>query len=224
MKGALNSWQWLAPEVISTLDVERDRIEYGLASDVYSFGIILWELLTFQIPFEEYLGDPKYTKSFKDGTGREVQMLNPNIVKNAIIKENLRPTLPDNLNCSHDVRSMIEQAWNSDPKRRPNFHDIVFILSLELNIDSQPKRAIISSRNVLQHSVRSIFYSPLNLQQRMEEDPSKVFDFVSTLEPLENVQTPDRFATAFVYTFNSALWVGFSDGSITIFHSKVFIF
>lgn len=41
----LGTPQWMAPEVI------RNE-KYENASDVYSFGIILWELLTCQIPFK----------------------------------------------------------------------------------------------------------------------------------------------------------------------------
>jgi serine/threonine protein kinase len=38
---------WLAPEVLS-------EQPYTVKSDVYAMGIIMWELLTFQHPFEEF--------------------------------------------------------------------------------------------------------------------------------------------------------------------------
>lgn len=41
-----NNPRWLAPEVIT-------RQEYSKAADVFSFGIILWELLVWRLPWEE---------------------------------------------------------------------------------------------------------------------------------------------------------------------------
>ena len=60
--GSLATWQWLAPEVIL-----EDGAEYGLASDVYSFGMVLWEILTCEVPFEEFDKNPRYTRTFVDG-------------------------------------------------------------------------------------------------------------------------------------------------------------
>ena len=129
--GTLNSWQWLAPEVINNSDDQSS--EYGLKSDVYSFGIILWELITFQHPFDEFIGHPKYTRTLKDGTGNEFKMLNPNEVKHSIIFDHLRPTIPL-IGCSNDVMTIIDRCWSFDPDKRPSFDEIVFILSTELGI------------------------------------------------------------------------------------------
>ena len=38
--------RWLAPEVLAGKS-------YDCASDVYSFGMILWEMMTWQVPWEE---------------------------------------------------------------------------------------------------------------------------------------------------------------------------
>ena len=38
--------RWMAPEVVAGKSYDR-------AADVYSFGIILWELATWRIPWEE---------------------------------------------------------------------------------------------------------------------------------------------------------------------------
>ena len=38
--------RWMAPEVLAGK-------RYDCAADVYSFGIILWELMTWQIPWED---------------------------------------------------------------------------------------------------------------------------------------------------------------------------
>jgi serine/threonine protein kinase len=47
---------WCAPEALSC----DARVHYGTYSDVYSFGICLWELLTWQLPWNApyaYCGD-----------------------------------------------------------------------------------------------------------------------------------------------------------------------
>src|SRR3990167_7951882 len=68
--GTLNTWQWLAPEVIS------DDGEYNLSSDVYSFAISFWELLAFSYPFDEYQQHPRYSRVIIDGNGNEIRMIN----------------------------------------------------------------------------------------------------------------------------------------------------
>jgi len=42
MYGALGTWQWLAPEVT----VASGDSTYDQRSDVYSFGIVCWEIAT----------------------------------------------------------------------------------------------------------------------------------------------------------------------------------
>ena len=42
--------RWSAPEVIA-------RQEYGQGSDVYAFGLVMWQLLTWQMPFEGRTGE-----------------------------------------------------------------------------------------------------------------------------------------------------------------------
>ncbi len=39
--------RWLAPEILAGRG-------YTFSSDVYSFGIILWEFLTWRVPWHEY--------------------------------------------------------------------------------------------------------------------------------------------------------------------------
>ena len=44
--GGASNPRWLAPEVL-------DGEHYTAAADVFSFGIVLWELLTWQLPWAE---------------------------------------------------------------------------------------------------------------------------------------------------------------------------
>jgi hypothetical protein len=74
---------------------------------IYSFAIILWELLTLAEPFAEY---PQAKGPFMS------------LLEDAIIG-GLRPTLPKN--CRADYRSLVESAWADDPTKRPSF-DVIY--------------------------------------------------------------------------------------------------
>lgn len=48
-RARIGTYQWMAPEVL------RKEKNIGFPADVYSFGMVLWELLTHKIPFEDYM-------------------------------------------------------------------------------------------------------------------------------------------------------------------------
>lgn len=88
---------WLAPEVIL-------HAHYSKESDVYAFGIILWEVITRQ----------------------EVhpRLSAPQIIA-LVANEGLRPNIP--YKCPWE--SLMKRCWNQDPRERPQFAIIVAILS-----------------------------------------------------------------------------------------------
>lgn len=63
-----NNPRWLAPEVVT------DQA-YSTAADVYSFGLILWELLTWQLPWAD-LG-PFQVRFRHTQAGRHPHCCNP---------------------------------------------------------------------------------------------------------------------------------------------------
>eukprot|EP01132_Coremiostelium_polycephalum_P008525 gene8525-10480_t len=76
-------------------------LETSTKSDVYSFGVILWELLT----CKEFFGEVKFFSQLED----------------MVIAGN-RPEIPD---CDPRFSKLIQDCWNNDPKKRPNFQQIV---------------------------------------------------------------------------------------------------
>ncbi|KAK8335839.1 hypothetical protein V6Z11_A09G082400 [Gossypium hirsutum] len=87
--------QWMAPEVLrNELSDEK--------SDIYSFGVVLWELATEKIPWEN---------------------LNSMQVIGAVGFMNQRLEIPNGV----DPRwaSIIESCWHSDPQCRPTFQELL---------------------------------------------------------------------------------------------------
>jgi len=114
LAGALGTWQWLAPEVINATDDSK----YDERSDTYSFGICCWEVATRQFPYDEFSTDSRFTS----GGGREIDTLK---IKKAISK-GLRPSfLGPEEGCPPELALLIQQCWETDPRKRPDFDYIL---------------------------------------------------------------------------------------------------
>lgn len=92
------TYRWMAPEMI------KHKV-YGRKVDVYSFGLVLWEMVTGTIPYEE---------------------MTPIQAAFAVVNKNSRPVIPTN--CPASLRALIEQCWSLHPEKRPEFWQIVKVL------------------------------------------------------------------------------------------------
>lgn len=86
---------WMAPEVMRFQ-------EFDEKCDVYSFGIVLWEIVTKKPPFAHH----KHFETFK----------------HAICNLHERPPLPQDLEPS--LAQLINQCWDPVTSRRPSFEEI----------------------------------------------------------------------------------------------------
>ncbi|CAM9141751.1 unnamed protein product [Choristocarpus tenellus] len=84
---------WAAPEVL-------DCNQNSRASDVYSFGIVLWEILTLEKPWD----------------GKEVEA----IWCQVCLKEQ-RPPLPTASSTNSRFKKIISKCWAQDRRDRPTF-------------------------------------------------------------------------------------------------------
>ncbi|KAD5960332.1 hypothetical protein E3N88_11804 [Mikania micrantha] len=87
--------EWMAPEVLRN-EPSNEK------SDVYSFGVVLWELCTLQQPWGG---------------------MNPMQVVGAVGFQHRRLEIPDDMDPV--IADIITQCWQTDPKLRPTFADIM---------------------------------------------------------------------------------------------------
>ncbi|CAJ1928021.1 unnamed protein product [Sphenostylis stenocarpa] len=87
--------QWMAPEVLRN-EPSNEK------SDVFSFGVILWELMTESIPWKN---------------------LNSLQVVGVVGFMDRRLDLPEGLD--PHVASIIDDCWRSDPEQRPSFEELI---------------------------------------------------------------------------------------------------
>jgi Protein tyrosine and serine/threonine kinase len=85
---------WAAPEVLS-------RKEYGKPADVYAFGMMLWELVTREIPFHPTPID---------------------LVK-SVVFDGERPEIPEHT--PQCYAELIRRCWAQEPRVRPCFDEVI---------------------------------------------------------------------------------------------------
>ena len=98
-------FKYTAPEALKGSSV----VPYSQPIDVYSFGILLWQILSGKLPFYELKND----------------------IKNQIINGS-RPSIndlpPDFAEDHEEIVELIQSCWDASPRARPSFGEIISIL------------------------------------------------------------------------------------------------
>ncbi|KAJ3698506.1 hypothetical protein LUZ61_002211 [Rhynchospora tenuis] len=94
-KSAAGTPEWMAPEFLRG-EPSNEKC------DVFSFGVILWELITMQQPWNG---------------------LSPAQVVGAVAFQKRRLTIPPGTN--PELAALVESCWDDDPRQRPSFSSIV---------------------------------------------------------------------------------------------------
>ncbi|PSC75761.1 Tyrosine-kinase isoform SRK1 [Micractinium conductrix] len=94
MTAETGTYRWMAPEVI-------EHNPYKEKADVFSFGIVLWELLTGRIPYSD---------------------MTPLQAAVGVVQKGLRPPIPPN--CPPPLSDIMRLCWQRDPNVRPSFEQL----------------------------------------------------------------------------------------------------
>uniref|UniRef100_A0A8C6PX62 Sterile alpha motif and leucine zipper containing kinase AZK n=1 Tax=Nothobranchius furzeri TaxID=105023 RepID=A0A8C6PX62_NOTFU len=94
----VGTFPWMAPEVIQSLPVSE-------TCDTFSYGVVLWEMLTREIPFNGL-------------EGLQVAWL--------VVEKNERLTVPSC--CPSSFAGLMRRCWATEPKERPMFRQILSTL------------------------------------------------------------------------------------------------
>ena len=116
---------WLGcPAFHQAPEVHRDEKTRNVATDVYSFGILLWEI------FSESLQPPA---CYADCTNNED-------MKKKVCDEDLRPSKPDHL--ADEWYYIMQDCWNKKPDGRPSMENLTTrIETLVFNVSYRDEEA-----------------------------------------------------------------------------------
>lgn len=92
---------WRAPEILRQLKDRKSgaQLEFSKACDVYSFGMVAYEIVTGRLPFEEHA-----------------------LNEYDIVLNGQRPKLPQDLH--YAIRDIITKCWHPEPSKRPTFREL----------------------------------------------------------------------------------------------------
>ncbi|KAI4335614.1 hypothetical protein L6164_014246 [Bauhinia variegata] len=94
--GVRGTLPWMAPELLNgSSSLVSEKV------DVFSFGIVMWELLTGEEPYAD---------------------LHYGAIIGGIVSNTLRPAVPES--CDPEWKSLMERCWSSDTSERPSFTEI----------------------------------------------------------------------------------------------------
>ena len=94
MTAETGTYRWMAPEVI-------EHTPYTEKADIYSYGVLVWELLTARVPYDT---------------------MTPLQAAVGVVQKGLRPPIPPGTPA--DLAAVMAACWDRDPSSRPSFDEL----------------------------------------------------------------------------------------------------
>ncbi|XP_046871688.1 tyrosine-protein kinase JAK2 [Hypomesus transpacificus] len=106
---------WYAPESLT-------ESKFSVASDVWSFGVVLYELFTHS---DKNLSPPAMFMGMM-GNDKQGQLIVYHLIE--LLKSGSR--LPQPLQCPPEIHEMMQECWDNDPCSRPSFKELALRVDL----------------------------------------------------------------------------------------------
>uniref|UniRef100_A0A8C4I4M8 Tyrosine-protein kinase n=1 Tax=Dicentrarchus labrax TaxID=13489 RepID=A0A8C4I4M8_DICLA len=106
---------WYAPESLT-------ESKFSVASDVWSFGVVLYELFTHS---DKNSSPPAVFMSMM-GNDKQGQLIVYHLIE--LLKSGSR--LPEPLGCPTEIHEIMEECWSNDPGLRPSFKELALRIDL----------------------------------------------------------------------------------------------
>ena len=134
--GPCGTVKYMSPEIASSGN-------YGVSADIYSFGIVLWEIVCLRVPFSRCRTKEAVLEATKDG-----------------VRPPLR-VVPNN----KDLRKLINGCWNDDPNKRPTAewarHRLSTIITAKAASPTTTTRRDGRSNRIITHQPKRSSQSPI---------------------------------------------------------------
>ena len=162
---------FMAPEIF-------EGLKYTKAGDVYAFGILLYEITTFDLPYKEYNA---YNLSY-------------------FVVNGVRPKF--NVDIPKCYKFLIEKCWHKEPKKRPTFSEIVNYLKNDeefitddVDEDQFLEYVKFVDDNVLDDSFKEVTLDFEELKRIQENDPLLNVPYIdiNLYEKQQLIKTIDNF-------------------------------
>lgn len=131
---------------------------YGKPSDVFSFGVLLWEMLHFKYAVSNWYTCKFSTSNLAGLTSFLCKFyhFDRRDYVDVIVRRGYRPSIDGSLPIM--IKTIIKESWDEDPSKRPTFDRIAVLLKAEYQA--------MASGEMLDHSEKLIDKSARSFRTR----------------------------------------------------------
>ncbi|KAH0787451.1 TKL family protein kinase [Histomonas meleagridis] len=164
MTGLIGTVNYMAPELCKT-----SKASYTLKVDVFSYGMMLWEMVTCEVPFRAQ----KYDQ-FK-------------IIE--LIRNGVRPNIPKTT--PKPLKKLITDCWGNEPENRPSFSQILRRMESERICFYGTNKELVEdfyTNEISGHSNNNNDEQEPQSLTKNETEPEKIIRLISMKKPnMQNV-------------------------------------